>query len=184
MKEKAFKACLQTIECNGWRSFSFAKASEASGIPLHVFHKHFSAPSDILVHLFQKIDDKMLKNRALSEGLSPKDALFDIFMERFDAAQPYKPVLKNFWQEWIFSPQEATALACQGYSSMAWVLEATGLNARGISGFLRLQGIMGLYILTLNIWLEDDSPDLGKTMAFLDDGLTKLEKAASFLNFS
>lgn len=182
MKEKAFKACLKIIEHEGWKSFSFAKASETSGIPLHIFHKHFSTPSDVMVHLFQKIDNDVLKNYVLSEGCSPKDTLFDLFMERFDAAQHYKPVLKRFWQDWIFSPQEAPSLTCQGYSSMAWMLEATGLSSRGIPGFLRLQGLLGLYVLTLRTWLEDDSPDLGKTMTFLDNGLSKLEKASNFLN--
>jgi ubiquinone biosynthesis protein COQ9 len=184
MKEKVFKACLHIIEREGWKSFSFAKASEDSGIPLHVFHKYFSAPSEVMVHLFQRIDEKMLKTRVLSEDLSPKDALFDSVMERLDASQPYKSILKSFWEEWIFSPQEAPALACHGYTSMAWMLDTAGLNSRGLLGLLRLQGLMGLYILTLKTWLEDESPDLGKTMAFLDDGLSKLEKAASFLNFS
>ncbi|MBS0272519.1 MAG: hypothetical protein JSR85_07735 [Proteobacteria bacterium] len=182
MKEKAFKACLKIIETEGWKAFSFAKASEVSGISLHVFHKHFPMPSDVMVYLFQKLDTQVLKNHDLSQNCSPKDTLFDLFMERFEAAQRYKPILKRFWQDWIFSPQEAPSLTCQGYSSMTWMLEAAGLSSRGIPGFLRLQGLLGLYLLTLRTWLEDDSPDLGKTMVFLDNGLSKLEKAAHFLN--
>lgn len=184
MKEKAFKACLKVIERDGWKGFTFAKAAVESGIPLDVFHKHFSASSDVMIHLFRKIDEKVLKTLdPRPESLSPKDALFEILMARFDAALPYKPVLRGFWKDWILTPNDAPALACQGFSSMAWMLEAAGLSPQGLTGMLRVQGLMGLYLLTLRTWLNDDSPDQGKTMVFLDNGLSKLERAAGLLNF-
>lgn len=182
MKEKAFKACLHVIEKEGWKCFSFAKASEDSGIPLNVFHAHFSSPSDVMIHLFRKIDEAVLKNHELSaEKLPPKDALFEILMARFDAAQKYKKVLRIFWHDWILSPEEAPAFACHGFSSMAWMLEAAGLSPRGLKGILRVQGLTTLYLLTLRTWLEDESPDLGKTMVFLDKGLSRMEKIATLL---
>lgn len=182
MKNKAFEACLGVIEREGWKEFSFSKVSQDSAIPLHVFHEQFSSPSDVMIHLFRMIDQEVLKNLESYEGLSPKDALFDILMSRFEAALPYKPVLKSFWGDWITAPTEAPAFACQGFSSMAWMLEAAGLESRGLKGILRVQGLTALYLLTLKTWLVDDSPDLGKTMVFLDNGLAKLERAARFLN--
>lgn len=183
MKEQAFKACLEVIEREGWKNFSFTKASQNSGIPLNVFHEHFSSPAEVMIFLFHKIDQELLKHQDLSlETLSHKDALFELFMARFDAAQPYKPVLKSFWKDWLLTPEDTPALACQGFSSMAWVLEAAGLNPRGLKGVLRIQGLTTLYLLTLRVWLEDDSPDLGKTMAYLDKGLTRLEKLAGLMH--
>ncbi|MBX9621750.1 MAG: hypothetical protein K2X28_06990 [Alphaproteobacteria bacterium] len=182
MKDKIFKACLKTIEREGWKSFTFAKVSKESGIPLSTFKKHFSSPADVMIHLFQKIDGDVLKHHVASENLSIKDRLFEILMERFDAATPYKPVLRRFWQDWLLAADDFPPLACQGYSSMTWMLEAVGLNPRGISGIIRVQGLTTLYVLTLRTWLDDDSPDLGKTMAFLDKGLSKMERAAAWLN--
>jgi len=182
MKEKAFKACLAAIKKEGWKNFSFAKVSQKSKIPLNVFHEHFSSPADVIVHLFRRIDTQVLKNLNLSKDLSSKDALFEIFMERFEAAQPYKPILKSFWHEWPFAPEEIPFFLSQGFSSMAWMLEAAGLDARGLKGVLRIQGLTILYLLTLRIWLSDESPDLGKTMAFLDKGLIRLERLAHMLN--
>jgi len=184
MKEKVFKACLETIEKGGWKAFSFAKASEESGIPLNVFHAAFSSPSDVMLQVFKNIDEEVLNHKDLSgENLSPKDALFDILMARFDAAAPYKLVLRHFWSDFLFVPEEFPALACHGFSSMAWMLEAAGLSARGLKGALRIQGLTTLYLFTLKTWLEDDSPDLGKTMVVLDKGLSRLERAASFFSF-
>ena len=182
MKEKTFKACLKVIEKEGWKSFTFAKAAEESGIPLSAFKKHFSSPSDVMIHLFQKIDKDVLESHVSTPGLSHKDALFEVLMERFDAAAPYKPVLKRFWHEWVLSPDDFPSLACQGYDSMRWMLETSGLSPRGIQGLIRVQGLTALYLLTLRIWLEDDSEDLGKTMASLDKGLSKIERVATWLN--
>lgn len=181
MKKKIFEACLQVIEREGWQSFSFAKVSTESHIPLAAFHKEFSSPSAVMVHLFTLIDQAVLKDLDTYEGLAPKDALFDILMRRFEAAQPYKAVLQSFWREWIMNPLEAPAFACHGFSSMAWMLEAAGIESRGLKGFLRVQGLMTLYLLTLRTWLADNSPDLGRTMASLDKGLLKLERAAHIL---
>ncbi len=184
MKEKAFKACLHIIEKEGWKSFSFAKASQKSGIPLDVFHTQFSSPSDVMTHLFKKIDGEVFKNlETPAENLSPKDILFEILMSRFDAGQPYKKVILHFWQDCLFLPNEAPALLCQSFSSMSWMLEAAGLSSRGLRGLLRIQGLMSLYLFALKTWLEDDSPDLAKTMISLDKGLSRLEMAANYLNF-
>ncbi|MBA3814425.1 MAG: hypothetical protein H0X26_08085 [Alphaproteobacteria bacterium] len=183
MKNKAFEACLRVIEREGWKAFSFAKASQESAIPLHIFHDQFSSPADVMLHLFRRIDQDVLKNIDSFDGLSPKDTLFDILISRFEMSQPYKPVLKSFWGDWMMAPTEAPAVVCQGFSSMAWMLEAAGLESRGIKGLMRIQGLTTLYLLTLKTWLTDDSPDLGKTMVFLDKGLLKLERGARFLNF-
>lgn len=182
MKNNAFEACLHLIAREGWKGFSFAKAAQESGIPLSVFYAQFSSPADVMVQLFKTIDQDVLKNLDSYESLSPKDTLFDILMSRFEVAQSYKAVIKSFWEEWMMSPTEAPTFACQGFSSMAWMLEAAGLSTRGLKGFMRVQGLTTLYLLTLRTWLADDSPDLGKTMIFLDNGLLKLERAAHFLN--
>jgi hypothetical protein len=181
MKHKPFEACLDFIAREGWKNFSFAKVSQDSTIPLDVFHAHFSSPTDVMVHLFQRIDQEVLKQLDSFEGLSPKDALFDILLTRFEVSQPYKPILKRFWEEGIWSPTELPTFACQGFSSMAWMLEAAGLDSRGLAGLMRIQGLTTLYLLTLKTWLTDESRDLGKTMVFLDKGLVKLERAARFL---
>lgn len=181
MKEKTFKACLRIIEKEGWKNFSFSKVSAEEGIPLQILHAEVSSPSEIMIHLFRKVDERVLKNMNFSSDLSSKDILFDIFMTRFDALQPYKPVMKSFWKECFFTPEDFPSLTCQGYSSMTWMLEAAHLNGRGLSGFMRVQGLTALYMYTLRTWLKDDTPDLSQTMVALDLGLTKLEKAAQIL---
>jgi ubiquinone biosynthesis protein COQ9 len=161
MKTRELEACLNIIEKEGWKRFSFSKASKDASIPLDLFYEQFSSPSDVIVQLFRLIDQNVLRSLDLHKGLSPKDTLFDILMSRFEASQPFKAVLKSFWEDWMMTSMEVPACACQGLTSMAWMLEAAGLSARGLKGFIRAQGLMALYLLTLKTWLKDDSPDLG-----------------------
>ena len=62
---------------------------------------------------------------------------------------------------------------------MTWMLEAAGLQTTGLKGAVRVAGLSGLYIKTLWVWRDDDSPDMAKTMAALDKNLTRAERMAS-----
>ncbi len=182
MKEKIFKACLKSIEQNSFRTFTFAKVSDESGIPLDAMHQHFNSPIEVMIHLFKQIDDHTLKEYTPTEGLSQRDQLFEILMMRLEASEPYKAVLKSFWSDWLVSAPEYPSLLCHGITSMAWMLDATGLNPNGLTGMIRSQGVLGIYLYTLGVWLSDDSEDLGKTMAALDKALVNMEVAAKMVD--
>src|SRR3989338_10874240 len=119
MKEKLFKACLKIIEEKGYKGFSFDLASQESGIPLETFYQHFKSSADVMIYLFQKIDQSVLKSFIKSESLTSKDQLFDILMIRFEKAAPYKKAIQKFWDDCLFSPQDSPSLLCHGYSSMS-----------------------------------------------------------------
>ena len=56
-----------------------------------------------------------------------------------------------------------------------WMLEAAGADTNGISGGIKVAGLTGIYLKVLCVWAEDESPDLPKTMAALDQALGRAE---------
>jgi len=48
-----------------------------------------------------------------------------------------------------------------------------------LRGRLRVKGLSALYLSTLRVWFRDDSDDLSKTMAALDRGLSRIDRAVS-----
>jgi hypothetical protein len=62
---------------------------------------------------------------------------------------------------------------------MSWVLEAAGMDTSGIKGAIRVAGLGGIYLNVLRTWMEDDSADLGRTMAALDKNLSRAEQIAN-----
>ncbi|MFC7609047.1 hypothetical protein [Teichococcus aestuarii] len=65
--------------------------------------------------------------------------------------------------------------------SMQWMLEAARIEAGGLQGLLRVKGLSAVWIATLRAWEQDDSQDLGPTMAALDRALDKAERVARML---
>ncbi|MEE3092498.1 MAG: TetR family transcriptional regulator, partial [Pseudomonadota bacterium] len=49
-------------------------------------------------------------------------------------------------------------------------------------GLLRAKGLLAVWLITERVWLGDDSPDLGPTMAALDRNLRRAEKFATQLD--
>ena len=64
---------------------------------------------------------------------------------------------------------------------MALTLEAAGLGASGLHGLVRVQGLTLIYLDTLRVWLDDDSEDMGKTMATLDRRLGQADRTIATL---
>ena len=65
---------------------------------------------------------------------------------------------------------------------MIWMLEAAGILSSGPFGLLRAKGLLAVWLITERVWLGDDSPDLGPTMAALDRNLRRAEKFATQLD--
>ena len=56
---------------------------------------------------------------------------------------------------------------------MAWMLEAAGAPPRMPFGLLRVKLLAGIHLSVMRVWLQDDSEDLGRTMARLDKALKR-----------
>jgi hypothetical protein len=65
-------------------------------------------------------------------------------------------------------PAFALALNGPASNSMRFMLEAAGIGTSGPLGALRVQGAVLVFGRVVEVWLEDDEPDLAKTMARLD----------------
>jgi ubiquinone biosynthesis protein COQ9 len=61
--------------------------------------------------------------------------------------------------------------------SMKWLLEAAGVPATGLTGQLRVHGLMALWVYALRAWARDESADLSSTMAAVDRGLDRAMQA-------
>ena len=56
-------------------------------------------------------------------------------------------------------------------------LEGAGVPASGVSGGLRVHGLLAVWLYALRAWEQDDSPDLSSTMAAVDRGLDRAMQA-------
>jgi AcrR family transcriptional regulator len=179
-RSKAVRAALELAKERNWGEVTLADIAQAAGLDLADLRRDFSCKSDI-VRAFQKeVDAEVLaKVKPAAEGQSPRDRLFDIVMTRFEAIQPYKPALKRISSYLCCRPGESAALVCSSLASQYWMLAGAGAKLDGPGGVLRVAGLASVYGKVFQIWLDDPSPSLDKTMAALDQRLAGGERMLS-----
>ncbi len=172
-------AAFEEATRKGWTMVTVAGAARAAGLSLADARARFPAREAILLRLGQHADRAALAD-PLPEG-SPREQLFDLLMRRFDALQPYRAGIGALMRALPMEPATALMLADGTRRSMGWMLEAAGIPIAGARGAARVTGAVALWLYAARTWLSDDSPDLAATMAALDRGLDRAERAAGWL---
>ncbi|PHK93518.1 TetR family transcriptional regulator [Pseudoroseomonas rhizosphaerae] len=165
----------------GWHGFTLAELAERSGTSLAGLHEVADGKFALLRQHARAVDKAVLADAGLNTGGAPRDRLFDTLMRRIDALQPHRAGLVRFGRDMRRDPALSLALAPVLAASMQWMLEAARIESGGLQGLLRVKGLSAVWIATLRAWEQDDSQDLGPTMAALDRALDKAERAARML---
>jgi ubiquinone biosynthesis protein COQ9 len=179
-RSKAVRAAIDLAKERSWGDITLIDVAQAAGLDLADLRREFSCKSDI-VRAFQKeVDAEVLaKAKPAGESQSPRDRLFDMLMTRFEVMQPYKPALKRISSYLCCRPGESAALLCSSLASQYWMLAGSGAKLDGPGGALRVAGLASVYAKVFQIWLDDPSPSLDKTMAALDQRLARGERMLS-----
>ncbi len=119
-------------------------------------------------------------------GFDPS-ALFGAFkMPAFDieALGPHREAVRSIVCATLCDPAAALCGAGSLAASMAWTLEAAGIDPGGLAGRVRVKGLAAVYLAVLRVWLADDSDDMARTMAALDRRLRQAERLVLFCRLS
>ena len=163
----------------GWSRTRMADVAAAADVSMAELKALFPVKLSLVVGLMKKIDAEVLENVEPShDDETVRDRLFEILMDRFDALTPYKKAVASIAEDLRWEGPAALCIVPHGLISMSWMLEAAGVDSAGISGVIRAKGLAVVYGIALKAWLEDDSPDMEKTMAALDGALAKAESLA------
>ncbi len=179
-RSKAVRAALDLAKERSWGDISVHDIALAANLNLADLRREFSCKSDILRAFQSEVDAEVLaRARSADEAQTPRDRLFDIVMTRFEVMQPYKPALRRISAYLCCRPGEAATLVCASLASQYWMLAGAGAKLDGPAGALRVTGLTTIYGKVFQVWLDDPSPSLDKTMAALDQRLTKGERMLS-----
>jgi AcrR family transcriptional regulator len=168
-KDRLVDAALTLAAREGWRHTAMADIAAEAGLSLG--EAYAAAPSKLalLAAFHRRVDQAALAVAA--DGTEPaRDRLFDVLMRRFDALAPHRPALRSILRDSFGDPAAMLGVPAL-LRSMGWMLEAAGISTAGLRGRLRSQLLAGLYLSVLRVFLDDDSADLSRTMALLDQRL-------------
>ncbi|MFL1463522.1 TetR family transcriptional regulator [Roseococcus sp. DSY-14] len=171
----------RALAATGWHGLSMRQVAAEAGVSPAALRRRFATPLDVLVAHGRATDAAVLEGTVPDPLGTARDRLFDVLMRRLDEMQRHRPGVVRLLDDLPRAPLAALALAPHLAASMAWMLEAAGLEASGPKGLARIQGLTLVWLSAVRAWQEDDSTDLSATMAALDKALDRAEKAARWL---
>ncbi len=180
-RDRIIDALMQLTGERGLVKTGLADIAEAADLSLAELRAEFPGKLAILAAFSKRIDEAVLA-QGPAEGEGPKDRLFDILMRRLDALTPYKPALRQMAKTARRSPGFAAVLHAMARRSQRWMHAAAGIGRGGVTGAIAREGGVLVFARTLSVWLDDDDPDLAKTMKTLDEALGRGDRAMRLMN--
>lgn len=176
--EGIIDAALALARTRDWRTVSLSDIADEAGVSLAQVYAVFSSKAAIVGGFMKRIDQHVLDGAAVDATESARDRLFEVLMRRFDALAPHKDAVAAILGGLCAEPAAALAQAPRVLCSMAWMLEAARVPTNGLLGLVRIEGLALIYANALRAWLDDDTVDMAKTMAAVDQGLRRAESLA------
>ncbi len=183
-KDRIIDAGLEEAAAVGWRNLAMDAVAARAKMDLGEALLLVPSKTYLMLGFLDRIDARTLAPvKRIDPEDSPRDRLFEILMQRFDALNEKRDGAKAVAAGVARDPAALVAGICRVDRSCAAMLSAAGISTGGLMGLARIQGLKAVAAYTLRAWMQDDSADLSKTMAALDKALTRAEKLASFTGF-
>ncbi|MFO1048032.1 MAG: TetR family transcriptional regulator [Geminicoccaceae bacterium] len=169
----------------GWRRFSFAELARRTGVGLAEVYAELPGRPALLRALGRRLDREMLQiDLAELDGMTPRERMFELIMRRLDAMVPYKEGLRVLARASRRQPDVLLTACCNLDRLSRRLLDAAAGERPLVFGRLARRAAQLVYLCTLRVWLDDDSPDMARTLAELDRRLQQAETAARWLGGS
>ena len=184
MDPAIISAFWRVLAGSGWHGLTLRAIAAEAGLPLAALRRQAASPLHILAAHQRALDAAVLEGTVEDLGSTPRDRLFDVLMRRLDALQPDRAGVIRLMRDLPRAPLLALWLAPRNAGSLAWMLEAAGLDAAGPGGLLRVQGLGAVWLAALRAWEKDESEDLSATMAALDRALDQADRVARWFRMA
>ncbi len=158
-----------------WKECSLTQLAGEASRPVSDFYgASLGEAVDCVEEAFDRAIGDDLEN--LDPGQSVRDRLFDLIMRRFEAMEHYRPAVLAMEQGQDRDPTLLAAAHQRHVRCARWVLALAGLEADGMTGQARAQGLGVIIGQARAAWRGDEDGDFAKTMSSLDKNLRRAEE--------
>ena len=169
------RAALAVAAAKSWREVTISHLADAAGRPLSELYG--ASPGEAVDCVEEAFDRAIADNiDKLDPGQSVRDRLFELIMRRFEAMEPHRAAVIAMEAGADRDPMIMTAQHQRHVRCARWVLALAGLEADGMTGQARAQGLGVIIGQARAAWRGDDAGDFAKTMASLDRNLRRAEE--------
>lgn len=178
VRDKALDAFLGLIAEKGYAGVALRDVAQAAGLGFGDLYRVYPDKTALAAAFMARIDAEVMTGTpsSVDPEETPRDRLFDVMMRRYDALRPYRAALRALRRAGTRDPILAIAMGPGLRRSMAAMLEAASVASDGLPGALRQNGLLAIHYAVSRVFDRDDTQDLSKTMAALDDRLKTAER--------
>ncbi|MBS0520410.1 MAG: TetR/AcrR family transcriptional regulator [Proteobacteria bacterium] len=178
--DKALDAFLRLIAERGFEAVSLRDVAEVSGLGIAELYRLHPDKVSLVAAFLARIDAEVLAGGPSQRDPeeTARDRLFDVMMRRYDALRPHQEAVRAVRRAVARDPILALTLGPFFRRSMAAMLAAAALPSEGLSGLVRQHGLLAIDFYVSRVFDHDDTLDLSKTMAALDNRLKTAERWA------
>lgn len=168
-RKQAVEALLRLAAARPWSEIELGDIADEAGLSLSALRNLFPSKLAMLGGLTRIVDEAVLAGTSDDLAGEPvRERLFDLVMRRLDAMAPYKAALRKIMPVLRRDPLTLAALNRGAVNSWRYMLASAGIATEDSLGGLRVQGAVLLMARVGEVWLDDDEPELSRTMARLD----------------
>ena len=169
------RAALTLAVIKPWREVTLLQLARAAARPPGDF---FGATLGEAVDCVEEAFDRVMADElgTLDPDQSVRDRLFDLVMRRFEAMEGHRAAVLAMEAGQDRDPVLIAAAHQRNVRTARWVLALAGLEADGMSGNARAQGLGVIIGQARTAWRGDMDGDFAKTMASLDRNLRRAEE--------
>jgi AcrR family transcriptional regulator len=182
-REKIVAAFLVLLQDKPFAAIGFDDVAQRSGLSLAQVRGEFASTLAIVAAYVKATDHAVLAQDMDDMSEEPvRERLFDVLMRRLEVLAEERDAVRSLLRSSRSNPPLALALNRLAVRSQQWMLTAAGINASGLQGMIRAQGLALLFASVLRTWVDDDDPGQARTMAALDRALARGQRAVGLLN--
>jgi AcrR family transcriptional regulator len=184
VRDKALDAFLGLIAEKGYAGVALRDVAQAAGLGFADLYGVYSDKTALAAAFMARIDAEVMAGTpsTVDPEETPRDRLFDVMMRRYDALRPYRAALRALRRAGTRDPILAIAMGPGLRRSMGAMLEAASVASDGLPGALRQNGLLAIHYAVSRVFDRDDTQDLSKTMAALDERLKTAERWAQLFD--
>lgn len=157
------------VESHGLRGVDADSIAKVASIPVAKVRSILPDQGAIILLLVANILSKIqiVPNQLLSE----QDRLFDAIMQGFDMAEQHKQAIAKLWNEIMWKPWMWPQILPPFQKKLDEIVEILMTKNGFLQEAFTHLGIRAVFLNTFLAWVEDETLDLSKTMAALDQSL-------------
>jgi AcrR family transcriptional regulator len=177
--EKAIEALMALLAEREWSEIGLPDIASRAGLSLSDLRGAFPSKGAILAGFSRQIDQQVLKLDTASTEMvdqPPRERLFDVMLSRLDLLKPHKEAVRSARRGLLADPLSLSAWNRVEVTSAQWMLAAAGIEESGPGAAMKAQALAVIFARILGTWLEEDYPDMPRTMRELDSQLRTAER--------